>query len=292
VFERLVQFSLKNKAAVLVLTAIVAGWGWFAFRDLTVEAYADPTETQVQVITLYPGQPSEEVERQIGLPLERALNGIPQLSRLRNLSLFGLSYVTLTFNDGVDGLWARAQVLERLRDADLPEDHSPARALRHPHRGLPPRWGAGGDPMALRTLQDWVVRPAFWVNGVADVVSIGGCGGIHVRPDPRAWLPTAHRRAEQGIQNGSVNASGGCWNGRRAAGHPERGSSPPSRSARSPAGSGGRNAVFLKDVADITGAGPRGRGGQPQRGDGHGAGRAPDAPGREPSQVLERVGPR
>ena len=57
-FEQIVQFSLKNKAAVLVLTAIVAGWGWFAFRDLTVEAFPDPTETQVQVITLYPGQPA------------------------------------------------------------------------------------------------------------------------------------------------------------------------------------------------------------------------------------------
>ena len=102
-FQHLVDFSLKNRAAVLALTAIVAVWGWLSFRDLTVEAFPDPTETQVNVITLYPGQPAEEVERQIGLPLERALNGMPRLSRLRNLSLFGLSYVTLTFNDGVDG---------------------------------------------------------------------------------------------------------------------------------------------------------------------------------------------
>ena len=70
---------------------------------LTIEAFPDPTDTQVNVITIFPGQPTEEVERQIGLPLERALNGTPGLSRLRNLSLFGLSYVTLTFNDGVDG---------------------------------------------------------------------------------------------------------------------------------------------------------------------------------------------
>ena len=75
-FQHLVDFSLKNKAAVLALTAIVAVWGWLSFRDLTVEAFPDPTETQVQVITLYPGQPTEEVERQLGLPLERALNGI------------------------------------------------------------------------------------------------------------------------------------------------------------------------------------------------------------------------
>ncbi|HEY1334198.1 MAG TPA: efflux RND transporter permease subunit, partial [Myxococcaceae bacterium] len=81
-FQALVDFSLKNKAAVLALTGIVALWGWLSYRDLTVEAFPDPTETQVQVITLYPGQPAEEVERQLGIPLERALNGIPQLSRL------------------------------------------------------------------------------------------------------------------------------------------------------------------------------------------------------------------
>src|SRR3954470_5733254 len=112
-FERIVAFSLKNRGAVLFFTAVIAAWGYFAFKGLTIEAFPDPTDTQVNVITLFAGQPTEEVERQIGLPLERALNGTPQLSRLRNLSMFGLSYVTLTFNDGTDGLWARQQVIER-----------------------------------------------------------------------------------------------------------------------------------------------------------------------------------
>ncbi|HUM13951.1 MAG TPA: CusA/CzcA family heavy metal efflux RND transporter [Myxococcaceae bacterium] len=215
-FQHLVDFSLKNKAAVLALTAIVAAWGWLSFRDLTVEAFPDPTETQVQVITLYPGQPAEEVERQLGLPLERALNGIPQLSRLRNLSLFGLSYVTLTFNDGTDGLWARQQVLERLREADLPEGIVPQLGPYATPIGEVYRYtlvGAGGDPMKLRTLQDWVVRPAFLrVNGVADVVSIGGLQReIHVQPDPSRLAAHGLTLAslEQGIKGGSVNASGG-----------------------------------------------------------------------------------
>src|SRR5215831_7969748 len=103
-FESIVSFSIKNRGAVLFFTAVAAIWGYLSFRELTVEAFPDPTDTQVNVITLFPGQPAEEVERQLGLPLERALNGVPGLSRLRNLSLFGLSYVTLTFNDGVDGL--------------------------------------------------------------------------------------------------------------------------------------------------------------------------------------------
>src|SRR5262245_62313089 len=119
--DRLVAFSLENRAVVLLFTAVVAVWGWISFRGLTIEAFPDPTDTQVTVITLYPGQATEEVERQIGLPIERALNGTPGLTRLRNLSLFGLSNVTLTFGDGVDPLFARAQVLERLRDAELPD---------------------------------------------------------------------------------------------------------------------------------------------------------------------------
>jgi cobalt-zinc-cadmium resistance protein CzcA len=216
VFEHLIDFSLKNKAAVVALTCIVAVWGFLAFRDLTVEAFPDPTDTQVQIITLYPGQPAEEVERQIGLPLERALNGTPQLSHLRNLSLFGLSSVTLTFNDGVDGLWARSQVLERLRGADLPEGIVPQLGPYATPIGEVYRYtlsGAGGDPMKLRTLQDWVVRPAFLrVNGVADVVSIGGLQReIHVQPDPSRLAAHGLTLAslEQGIKGGSVNASGG-----------------------------------------------------------------------------------
>src|SRR3954470_7381973 len=106
--EGILNIALKNRAAVVLFTIIAALAGFQAFRGLTVEAFPDPTDTQVNVITLCPGQPSEEVERQIGLPLERALNGTPGLSRLRNLSMFGLSYVTLTFGEGADGLAARA----------------------------------------------------------------------------------------------------------------------------------------------------------------------------------------
>src|SRR2546423_14504650 len=125
-FARIVQASLRNRAAVLLFTAVVVVAGFVAFRGLTIEAFPDPTDTQVTVITLFPGQPAEEVERQIGLPVERVLNGTPGLARLRNLSLFGLSYVTLTFEDGVDALFARSQVLERLRDVELPPEITPA----------------------------------------------------------------------------------------------------------------------------------------------------------------------
>lgn len=120
-FERIVRFSLANRGAVLFFTVVVLVAGIYAFRGLTIEAFPDPTDTQVVVVTLYPGQPTQEVERQVGLPIERALNGTPGMTRLRELSMFGLSHVTLTFADGVDPLFARAQVLERLRNAELPE---------------------------------------------------------------------------------------------------------------------------------------------------------------------------
>ncbi len=214
--ERLVSFSLKNKGAVVFITLVVAIWGWLSFRDLTVEAFPDPTDTQVTVITLFEGQPSEEVERQIGLPLERALNGTPGLARLRNISLFGLSYVTLTFRDNIDVLLARQQVLERLRDAQLPEGVNPELGALATPIGEIYRYtlsGAGGDPMKLRTLQDWVVRPTLMrVNGVADVVSYGGLvREIHVMPNP-AQLAAFGLQLEDvhtAIQKGSRNASGG-----------------------------------------------------------------------------------
>ena len=215
-FDKLIDFSLKNRAAVLFFTVLVAIWGWVSFKGLTIEAFPDPTDTQVQVITLFPGQPAEEVERQIGLPLERALNGTPGMNRLRNLSLFGLSFVTLTFNDGVDGLAARAQVLERLRDAELPEGITPELGPYATPIGEVYRYtltGAKGDPMKLRTLQEWVVRPQLLrVNGVADVVSIGGLQReVHVQPDPArlAAFDLQLEDLEKAIKGGSMNASGG-----------------------------------------------------------------------------------
>ncbi|PYQ18960.1 MAG: hypothetical protein DMF81_23395, partial [Acidobacteria bacterium] len=97
--EALLRFSLRNPAAAFLLAAVIAAGGAYGFSNLTVEAFPDPTDPQVQVITLYPGQPTEEVERRVSIPLERTLNGIPGLFRHRSVSLFGLSFVTLTFGD-------------------------------------------------------------------------------------------------------------------------------------------------------------------------------------------------
>src|SRR6266446_9678924 len=118
--DALLRACLRNRIAPFLLVASLAAGGWYAFSRLTVEAFPDPTDTQVQVITLYAGQPTEEVERRVSIPLERALNGVPGLYRLRSISLFGLSLVTLTFEDGVEPLVARQQIMERIPDANLP----------------------------------------------------------------------------------------------------------------------------------------------------------------------------
>src|SRR5438093_9553533 len=98
--EKLLALSVNTRLFAFVIAAVLGAWGWYSYKNLTIEAFPDPTDTQVQVITLFPGQPTEEIERRVSIPIERELNGTPGLVRLRSISLFGLSLVTLTFGDG------------------------------------------------------------------------------------------------------------------------------------------------------------------------------------------------
>jgi cobalt-zinc-cadmium resistance protein CzcA len=199
-----------------VLAAVLGVWGFYAYSNLTIEAFPDPTDTQVQVITLFAGQPTEEVERRVSIPVERELNGTPGLVRLRSISLFGLSLVTLTFDDGIEPLVARQQVMERLNGVDLPEGVHPDLGPLATPIGEVYRYtleGATTDPMTLRTLQDWVVRPQFLqVQGVADVISYGGLvREIHVQPDPTqlALLGVGLQDVFEALSKASANATGG-----------------------------------------------------------------------------------
>lgn len=222
-FEALIRAALRSRAAVLVATVLVFVWGLFAFRELTIEAFPDPTDTQVNIITLYTGQPAEELERQVSIPIERAVNGTFGLAKVRSINLFGLSFVTLTFADGVDVLFARSQTLERLRLAELPPGVVPqlgslstpiGEIYRYSLRAVGKDGAAEqGDPMRLRTLQDWVVRPRLLqVDGVADVVSYGGLvREFHVRAHPAmlAAKGLTLRDLEDALLGASQNASGG-----------------------------------------------------------------------------------
>ena len=222
-FESFIAAALRTRVTVLIMTVLCLLWGAVAFRDLTIEAFPDPTDTQVNIISLYPGQPAEEMERQVSIPIERAVNGTYGLTKVRSLNLFGLSFITLTFADGVDVLFARSQTLERLRLAELPRDVTPQLGSLSTPIGEIYRYSLrmtsddGGslrrDPMLLRTLQDWVVRPRLLqVDGVADVVSYGGLvREIQVHPEPvlLAAKGLTLRELEDALEGASQNASGG-----------------------------------------------------------------------------------
>src|SRR6202049_1858791 len=123
--SRLVEFTLKNRFMVLALTLLLLVWGAISFHNLPVEAYPDVANNYVQVITQWPGRAAEEVEQQVTVPLEITMNGIPHLASLRSTSLFGLSSVTMVFDDESENDWNRAKVLERLAQVTLPTGVQP-----------------------------------------------------------------------------------------------------------------------------------------------------------------------
>ncbi|HUN65039.1 MAG TPA: CusA/CzcA family heavy metal efflux RND transporter [Bacteroidota bacterium] len=175
----LLHFALNQRPGTLVLAGVIIALGIWSWSTLKKVAYPDIGDTQVTVITVFPGRAAEEVEQQITIPIEKALNAVPYVISRRSKTIFGLSVLELTFEDGVDDYFARQRVLEKLSDAVLPDGVSPS---------LGPLTGPVDEifryvieapenytPMDLRTLQDWVVIPKLLqAPGVADVINFGG----------------------------------------------------------------------------------------------------------------------
>src|SRR3954468_5674075 len=176
--RRIISFAVHQPMFMAMLMALFIGAGVAAFRSLPVEAFPDVTDVQVTVITLFAGHAPEEVEKQVTIPLEIQLSGLPNSVRLFSHTQFGLSYIILTFNDQANDYFARQQVLERLQGVDLPPGAQPQLAPLSTAIGEGYRYrltGAGMDTTELRGLQDWVVsRRLKMIAGVADVVSFGG----------------------------------------------------------------------------------------------------------------------
>src|SRR5438552_9756766 len=118
----LVDFALNNRFLIVLVTLFLLIWGAISFHNLPVEAYPDVANNYVQVITQWPGRAAEEVEQQVTIPVEMAVNGIPHLEHLRSTSMFGLSSVMLIFGDDSDDNWNRQKVHERLSQAELPDN--------------------------------------------------------------------------------------------------------------------------------------------------------------------------
>jgi cobalt-zinc-cadmium resistance protein CzcA len=189
VLDKLIDFAVHRRAITLVATFVFAAFGIVTFGKLKIEAFPDVTNVQVMVITLYPGQAAEEIEKQVTIPVERALTGTPRVLIQRSITSFGLSQVILTFEDDVDIYWARQQVQERLGDAEVPEGITPHLGPNDTPVGQVYQYTLESDhhsPSELRSWQDWVVsKHLMRAPGVADVVSFGGFQKEwHVLADP------------------------------------------------------------------------------------------------------------
>jgi cobalt-zinc-cadmium resistance protein CzcA len=187
--ERLIDFAVHRRVATLVFSVAFLLFGIHTFSKLKIEAFPDVTNVQVMVITLYPGQAAEEVEKQVTIPVERALTGAPNVLVQRSITSFGLSQVVVTFEDGVDIYFARQQIAERLPEAEVPEGVTPTLGPNDTPVGQVYQYTLESDhhnPSELRGWQDWVVEKQLKrVAGVADVVSFGGYQKeYHVLADP------------------------------------------------------------------------------------------------------------
>lgn len=214
--KKLVDFALDQRLLLGVLAAAAIAYGLYAFRELPVEAFPDPDDVQVQVITLWPGQAAEDVETQVTRPLEQTLNSTPNRTSLRSISMFGLSVVTMTFSDGTDDNFARAQVLERMQSINLPTNANWQLAPLSTSTGEIYRYIIQA-PLSMpkeevRALEDWVVEPALrQVTGVADINAFG-CAPkqyqVFVRPELLSQNRVTLQQVFQALQNNNSNTGG------------------------------------------------------------------------------------
>jgi cobalt-zinc-cadmium resistance protein CzcA len=209
--HRLVQFALKQRFLILMLTGFVAVAGAVSFQRMPVDAYPDLAPPMVEFISQWPGHAAEEVERLVTLPLEVGMNGVPHLEVMRSISLYGLSDLRLTFEDGTDDYFARQVVFERLSDVTLPAGVTPSIAPLFSPSGLVYRYvleSPDRSPQELKTYEDWVIERAYkQVPGVADDSGFGGTVmQYQVLLDP-ARLFAYHMTVPQVIQQLSVNNS-------------------------------------------------------------------------------------
>jgi len=213
----LVDFALKNRWLILGGTVVLTAWGIISFRNLPIEAYPDVANNYVQIITQWPGRSAEEIERQVTVPVEIQMAGIPHLAHLRSTTLAGLSSLMLIFDDDSTSDKNREHVLERLSQVNLPG-------------GLVPQMGTDWSPvgqiywytlestnpaydvMEKKSLEDWTLEKSFkGVPGVVDVSSFGGPTKeyqIRLNPDKLVSYGLSIAQVEQQIANNNTNGGG------------------------------------------------------------------------------------
>src|SRR5947209_9524399 len=176
--HRLVQFAIRNRFLVFMLTLLLIVAGVISFQQLPVDAYPDLSPPMVEIITQWPGHSAEEVERLITVPVEIGMNGIPRTSVVRSVSLYALSHVVITLQPGTARARARPQAFNRIGDISLPTGVTPSISPLTSPSGLIYRYtlqSPDRSPTELKTFEDWTVEPQFRsVSGVADDSGFGG----------------------------------------------------------------------------------------------------------------------
>lgn len=212
--QGIVAFSLKNSVIVFFLTALLLVAGVISYIHTPIEAFPDVTNTRARIITQWPGRSAEEVEKFVTLPIMKAVNTIPKKAKVRSISLFGLSVVTVIFEDDVDDFYAQQYAVNRLRSVDLPDGAD---------AGIEPPYGATGEifryvlkssrPIKeLTAIHDWVIeRELVAVPGVADVVSFGGEEKIYeikINPTELANYDLSPLEVFDAVSKSNINVGG------------------------------------------------------------------------------------
>ncbi len=214
IVQNIVAFSLENSVIIFFLTALLVVVGINCYIKTPIEAFPDVTNTRARIITQWPGRSAEEVEKFVTLPIMKAVNTVPQKSQVRSISLFGLSVVTVIFEDQVDDFYAQQYVANRLQGVDLPDGAD---------AGIEPPYGATGEIFRyvlksdrpineLTAIQDWVIeRELVAVPGVADVVSFGGEEKIYeiiINPTELANYDLSPLEVFDAVSKSNINVGG------------------------------------------------------------------------------------
>src|SRR5579862_2139973 len=216
--DRIVSFALSQRFMVIVAMLGLGIWGVVSFKRLPIDAYPDLSPPQVQIVSQWPGHAAEEVERQITIPLEVEMNGIPKLDALRSISLYGLSSITMNFDYDTDPYFARAQAFERIPNATVPDGVAPGMSPLSSPSGLIYRYvlqSPDRSAQELKLFEDWIIERKYRsIKGVADDSGLGGTTlQYQVQVDPHKLFSygiTVPQVAQQLAANNS-NAGGGFY---------------------------------------------------------------------------------
>ncbi|TGK03692.1 efflux RND transporter permease subunit [Leptospira selangorensis] len=214
--DKLIESVLKFRIPTIIACLFISILGVWAWTDIRKEAYSDIADTQVRLIAKFPGKAAVEVEERITLPIERVLNAIPKVAVRRSRTINGLVVFQFVFEDGTDDYFARMRLMERVADADIPEEVQPALGPMSSPVGEIFRYvvesSGNHTPMELRTIQDWIVMPKMLsIPGIADVVTFGGLPKqfhIVTSPDKLVRYKLTISDVIQAVQGNNLNTGG------------------------------------------------------------------------------------